>query len=124
MNTKCILAVDDMPTVLSILKTLLRGEFQVFTANSVKIAMGILEKGNVKFDLIFLDVDMPHVSGFEMLEMLKSNPNFQNIPVIMLTGSADPDSVIKAISAGAVDYILKPFTADVLKRKLYTVLKP
>ena len=123
MKTKRILAVDDMAAVLSILKVLLRGEFEVFTTNSVKAALDLLETDKLKFDLVLLDVDMPHVSGFEMLTMLKGNPNFQYLPVIMLTGNADQASVIKAATAGAMDYIVKPFTAEVLKKKLRAALK-
>jgi len=123
MKTKRILAVDDMPAVLDIIKVLLRGEFEVFTTNAVNTAMKLLETDDLKFDLVLLDVDMPHVSGFEMLKMLKGNPNFQDLPVIMLTGNADHDSEIKAAAAGAMDYIVKPFTAEVLKNRLRAALK-
>ena len=123
MEKKRILAVDDMPATLSIIKTLLRAEYEVFTTNSVKTAMKMLETDDLKFDLVLLDVDMPNVSGLEMLRMLKGHPNFRDLPVIMLTGRADQDSVVKAATAGAMDYIVKPFTAEVLKRKLRTALK-
>ena len=123
MNTKRILAVDDMPAVLSIIKVLLRGECQVFTANTVKAAMDMLETDDLQFDLVLLDVDMPGKSGFDMLKMIKDNPKHQNLPIIMVTGNADQDSVVKAATAGIAGYIVKPFTEDVLKKKVRAALK-
>jgi CheY-like chemotaxis protein len=123
MEKKKILVVDDMPPILSMLKLLLRAEYQIFPVSSGKEAMALLERSDMKMDLILLDVDMPAMSGFELLKKLKSDPKLWNLPVIMLTGHADQDTVIRAAQAGATDYIVKPFTEEILKKKLRSLLK-
>lgn len=74
-------------------------------------------------DLIVLDVNMPDMNGFEVLEKLKSDPEFQAIPVIMLTRRDEDETVMKAFSAGAVDYITKPFKVPELATRIMSVLK-
>jgi CheY-like chemotaxis protein len=123
MEKKRILVVDDMPPILSMIKLLLREEFQVFPVNSGAAALELLEASGVIFDLVILDVDMPGISGFELLTRIKSNPITQDIPVVMLTGNADQYSVIRAAKSGAAGYIVKPFTEDILKKKVHSVLK-
>jgi len=123
MEMKRILAVDDMPPILSTLRIFLRGEFHLHPVNSATEAAQLLEKGDLEFDLILLDVDMPVMSGFELLKKIKSNPKLQAVPVVMLTGRVDSNSVLEAISSGAADYIVKPFTEDILKKKIRAVLK-
>ena len=120
---KHILAVDDMSSVLSTLKYMLRTEYQIYAVTSGELAMDFLEKEIVAIDLILLDVDMPGISGLEVLRTLKSHPTLRDIPVIMLTGDATMDTVMMAASVGIIDYIVKPFTEDILKKKLHAAFK-
>jgi two-component system chemotaxis response regulator CheY len=118
---KRILAVDDMPTILNTIKTALRGEFEVFSAVSGQKAMELL--GSAKFDLLLLDVTMPDISGFDVLDHVKEHPELKLMPVILITGNADRESVIRAGKAGAAGYIVKPFSVDTLRSKVREVLE-
>ncbi|MGA2080320.1 MAG: response regulator [Holophaga sp.] len=68
--------------------------------------------------LIVLDVNMPEMDGFEFLRRVKANPDFQPIPVMMLTTESERGKVIQAIKAGAVNYICKPFKPEDLAVKI------
>jgi len=123
MKKKNILAVDDMPPMLSMIRFMLRAEYQIFPASSVKDARALLERTDLQMDLVLLDLDMPVASGFELLQEIKSNPDLQHLPVIMLTGNTEQESVIRAVQAGAIGYIVKPFTEENLKQKIRAALK-
>lgn len=71
-------------------------------------------------DLILLDMRMPGFDGFEVLAALQEAPSLRDVPVIFLTANADRDSLIRAFSSGAVDYIVKPFVADELIARVRT----
>jgi putative two-component system response regulator len=68
----------------------------------------ILEK--IQPDLILLDIEMPGMSGYEVIEILKNEKNTADIPVIFVTAHIDPESEVKGLSMGAIDYITKPFS--------------
>jgi len=74
-------------------------------------------------DLIFLDLMLPDINGFEVCSQIKSDPATQHIPVIMVTGLADKDSKIKGLNAGANDFIAKPFDVMELMIKANNLLK-
>lgn len=102
--------------------SMLRAEFQVLPANSGKNALALLQRNDVPMDLVLLDLDMPIISGFEVLKAIKNDSKLRHLPVIILTRNADQDSVTRAIQSGATAYIVKPFTADIQKQKLRAAL--
>lgn len=103
-----ILAVDDEPDLLLIVKTALTGEgFDVITATNGPDALAMAEDS--KPDLIILDVMMPEMNGFEVLEALRDNETTERIPVIMLTGLSEREKIRDALAAGTDYYIVKPF---------------
>ena len=119
-----ILVVDDIPTNIRILeKKLLKENYTIISANSGKAALEMVEKN--KPDLILLDVMMPHMSGFEVCKILKSNPKTKSIPIIFLTARVESEAIVTGLNAGAVDYVAKPFNhAELLSRiKTHTELK-
>lgn len=73
-------------------------------------------------DVVLLDVKLPDADGFEILQKLRAHPVFKTVPVIMLTGSATRESVIRGLAAGADGYMTKPFEAESLIRAVRTVL--
>jgi putative two-component system response regulator len=73
---------------------------------------------NILPDMILLDVMMPEMNGFEALTKLKQDPRTEDIPVIFLTSSADDDSELNGLSLGAVDYIAKPFSQQLLSKRI------
>ncbi len=102
-----VLVVDDEPRNVKLLSSLLSiNQYKVFQAFNGIEAIKILE--NTDIDLIFMDVMMPVMNGFEACRIIKNKPETRMIPVIMLTALDDSDSKIKGIEAGADDFITKP----------------
>jgi len=113
---KIVFIVDDSDTSLSIAKRALENQYRVLTMSSGVRMFKILEK--VIPDLIILDIQMPEMDGFEVLKILKSKPLYADIPVIFLTSCSDSDIEAKGFEMGAVDFILKPFSALVLLNRI------
>lgn len=106
-SNKKILVVDDSETNLVLLEAILEDEgFGVNIAFSVKEATEILNVN--KPDLILLDLLMPNESGFDLLRKLKSNKDYSDIPVIIVTAFANKENSAMAIDLGAIDIIEKP----------------
>ena len=84
-------------------------------------ALTILEKESI--DLIVADWIMPGMNGLEMLKKIRQREKTKNVPVIMLTGMANEEDVVKAIQAGVTSYIVKPFTIQALEEKIKAALK-
>ena len=118
---KNIFLVDDDPTNLTCGKNALGELYNAFTFNSSQRFFKMLE--NTIPDLILLDVEMPEMSGYEIIKILKSNRKTANIPVIFLTAKNDYDNELEGLSLGAVDYIKKPFSAALLLKRLEIHLK-
>jgi DNA-binding response OmpR family regulator len=78
--------------------------------------------GNFVFDLILLDWNMPNMDGLTFLKTIKADDTFKNIPVIMVTSESEKTRIIEAIKAGAVNYVVKPFSKEVILEKIQTVL--
>jgi two-component system alkaline phosphatase synthesis response regulator PhoP len=122
MADKVILIIDDEKQVCGVIKEGLerRGLFKVITAYNGKD--GIHKARKVKPDLILLDVNMPSMSGFKALELLKEDLKTYHIPVVMLTGQNDEDFRITAASLYCEDYITKPISMVDLKARINAIL--
>jgi len=106
-----ILVVDDKPENLHLLDDALGNQgYQVKGVVSGKMALMVANA--VIPDLILLDVVMPDLNGYQVCQQLKANENTQNIPIIFLSASNNSVDRVKALSAGGVDYINKPFQID------------
>ena len=105
-----IIYVDDVSTSLITLKRRLSGKYEVYPAESSEVLFKTLKL--VTPDIILLDVNMPEVDGYEVIKNLKENIHYANIPVIFFTSNNDRESVLKGLSLGAVDYIIKPFETN------------
>lgn len=111
---KRILLVDDDAVFLWDMREILKEQYQVFVALSVTQAMTLI--GKKKPDLCIIDYDMPVCNGKQMLEMLRSEKKFQNIPVIFLTGISDKAHVMEIVALKPEAYLLKPpVTSELLK---------
>lgn len=108
-----ILCVDDDPTNLRLLLEILGKDHQVFLAPSGERALDFLQFHIP--DLILLDVEMPRMSGYEVIRRIKQDALWREIPVIFLTAQGGPEKEQMAFELGAVDYILKPITAGIVK---------
>lgn len=115
-NKPVVLCVDDEPTNLKFIKEILKNDYQVYLAPSGERALIFLR---LKIpDIILLDVEMPRMSGYDVIRELKGNPVWEGIPVVFLTGLEGRDNEEAAFVLGAVDYILKPISAGVLKARV------
>lgn len=118
---KSILIVDDNRLNIVTARDVLKDDYLLFEAQSAKEAFEILERRLP--DLILLDIVMPEMDGYEMIKKLKASRRFKKIPVIFLTAETDPESEVKGFDLGAVDFIIKPFIAPVMKRRVKTQLE-
>ena len=117
---KKIVIVDDNASNLSIGRNLLRTFYEVYPAPSAAKLFEVLEKTIP--DLVLLDIDMPEMSGYEAIKIMKANPRFKDIPVIFLTAKDDEASEMDGFDLGAADYITKPFSGPLLLRRIGNLL--
>ncbi|WP_027857823.1 chemotaxis response regulator CheY [Marinobacterium jannaschii] len=113
-----ILVVDDFSTMRRIIKNLLRdlGLTNVIEADDGQTALPILKQGGVEF--LITDWNMPGMTGIELIGHVRSDPNMSHIPILMVTAEAKREQIIAAAQAGVNGYVVKPFTAAVLKEKI------
>jgi cyclic di-GMP phosphodiesterase len=111
-----ILAVDDTPENLDVVKGILAPETIVRVAINGMVALKIAQKQSP--DLILLDINMPGMDGYEVCSKLKSDESTAHIPVIFLTAELDSASKQKGLDLGAVDYVTKPISPEVLKESV------
>lgn len=108
-----VLVVDDEPNVLrSLVQYLTLEDFEVETAGNGVEALEKVDSFNP--ELILLDVMMPGMDGFEVLEKVKEKPGHENTPIIMLTAKDQSSDVLKGYQSGATSYLVKPFNLDEL----------
>ncbi|HLA30519.1 MAG TPA: response regulator, partial [Pseudomonas sp.] len=117
-----ILVVDDTPDNLSLMSGLLRGSYKVKLAHSGERALQIVS-GEVKPDLILLDIMMPEMDGYEVLRRLELDPLSRQIPVIFLTAMTAAEDEQIGLDLGAVDYISKPINPAIVLARVNTQLQ-
>lgn len=91
------------------------------TANDGRAALDLLHAQ--AFDLVLLDIMMPELNGYEVLEQMKSSPQLRDVPVIMISALSEIDSVIRCIELGAEDYLSKPFNPTLLRARVGATLE-
>lgn len=117
-----ILVVDDFSTMRRIIKNILLeiGYHNVEEAEDGNVALQKLKAG--KLDFVITDWNMPNMSGLELLTAIRQDAALMAIPVLMVTAEAAKENVISAVQAGVNNYIVKPFTAAVLKERIDLIL--
>jgi putative two-component system response regulator len=111
-----IILVDDNPSNLRTGKNVLSEKYEVYTLMSAAKLFEFL--GDIKPDLILLDIEMPEMNGYEAIKILKAREDTRDIPVIFLTGKTDTDNELEGLSLGAIDYITKPFVPPLLLKRI------
>ncbi|HZS46771.1 MAG TPA: ATP-binding protein [Blastocatellia bacterium] len=111
-----VLVVDDVPDTLAMMKVLLSGECKVTTASSGEMAIDLAKRE--PFDLIFLDIGMPGMDGFEVFTALKQIPSLRRVPIVAMTGFADEASQEKIRKLNFDGALIKPVDVDLLKTAL------
>lgn len=113
-----IMAVDDNLTNLTILKTILEQDYKVIPLPSGEKALEVLKKNIIVPDLILLDIDMPGITGFDVVRELKKDIVLQQIPVILLSAYNDGKMIHEGIELGVDDYVTKPFSTPLLIKRI------
>jgi two-component system, chemotaxis family, chemotaxis protein CheY len=115
-----ILVVDDMLTMRKIVAKNLKelGFTEIVDAADGNLAWTAMEQANPPFALVISDWNMPNCTGLALLKKVRADARFAKIPFVLLTAEAEASQVKEALMSGATNYILKPFTADILKLKL------
>jgi len=113
-----VVIVDDDITNLAVAKNALSGQYNVVTVPSGEKLFTLLDK--VSPTMLVLDIEMPDMDGYSVMKILKSEEKTAQIPVLFLTAKIDPESEIRGLNLGAVDYITKPFSRELLLRRIDT----
>jgi len=113
-----VLVVDDMSTMRRILKNVLRqiGFSDIMEAENGQDALTKLKAGG--FGLVVSDWNMPVMQGIELLRAVRADAELKTLPFLMVTAEAQKENLIEAVQAGVSNYVVKPFTAEVLQGKL------
>lgn len=118
-----ILSVDDS----SVIRKIIRGavevlEYELLEASDGLEGLSVLEEHYKEIELILLDWNMPGMNGFKFLQTIKAHPEFKKIPVMMVTTESEKNNIVKAIQAGAVHYMTKPFAMEELMKRILECL--
>jgi two-component system chemotaxis response regulator CheY len=117
------LIVDDFSTMRRIVRGLLKeiGYNNAEEAEDGSVALNMLK--NAKFDFVVSDINMPVMTGFELLSAIKADDTLKHLPVLMVTAEARKEDIVRAAQDGAAGYIVKPFTKATLEEKVQKIMQ-
>ena len=118
-----ILIVEDHEINRMMLSQIISSEYAVIEAENGKEAMDILEQQAARIALILLDLVMPVMSGYEVLEQIAKNPDYDAIPIIITTNNTSSEDELRTLSSGATEFITKPYQPEILLRRIERILK-
>lgn len=118
-----ILIVDDSEMNRMILSEMLKGEFEILEAENGSACLDMLSRYEMKISLILLDIVMPGMGGFGVLEYMNRNNLIKDIPVIMISGEDSGEVIKRAYEMGVSDYIKRPFDMEVVHRRVLNTIK-
>jgi two-component system, chemotaxis family, chemotaxis protein CheY len=121
--TMNVLVVDDFSTMRRIVKNILKqlGYLNIFEADDGATALEIL--GKQKIDFIISDWNMPQISGLELLKTVRASQDWKDLPFLMVTAEGQKEHVIEAVKHRVNNYIIKPFTPEVLTEKIQKIFE-
>ena len=112
-----ILVVDDSPTIRKFISIALKIKgYEIISASDGMEALELLP--NDKIDLVITDLNMPNIDGFNLIERIRSNENFLNTPIIVMSNLSDSEDIERAMQLGANSYIIKPFDQNNLIKEV------
>jgi two-component system chemotaxis response regulator CheY len=117
------LIVDDFSTMRRIVRGLLKeiGYNNAEEAEDGAVALSMLK--NAKFDFVVSDINMPNMTGFDLLSAIKKDDTLKHLPVLMVTAEARKEDIVRAAQEGAAGYIVKPFTKATLEEKVQKIMQ-
>jgi two-component system chemotaxis response regulator CheY len=120
---KSVLIVEDSATTRAMIRAVIEDMEEDFTALEASTgfeALKLLPQGS--FDLIITDINMPDVNGLELIHFVKTNPNYQHIPMVIVTTERSSEDRERGLALGASAYITKPFTSEQLQEVIARIL--
>lgn len=122
LATTSILIVEDDELNCELLKRRLEEDYHhITTATTGEQALELIKVE--KFDLVLLDIMLPDTNGLLLLDKIKKDPNLNSTQVIMVTANGDREMVLKCNEAGAIDYLIKPYSIAIVKSRIWSCLK-
>lgn len=123
MNRKTILITDDSTALRAMLVSIIEslGDFRIVEAANGFEALRLLPREHV--DLIFTDINMPDINGLELISYLRNNPNYRDIPVVIISTEGSQGDIEKGRLLGANEYVVKPFDCSALKNIIVKYLE-
>jgi len=121
METVRLLIVDDAFTILSLVENLFKKKYDVIKCKSVKEAKEVLEYTTP--DIVVTDLNMPEVSGEDLVVHMKSENRLENIPVVVLSSSDSTNTKLRLLRMGVDDFVQKPFNPEELALRLENILR-
>lgn len=118
-----ILVVDDSMLNRQVVSKILADRYEIVEAENGLQALDMLREKGSEISLVILDIDMPVMDGFTFLSVHRSNPDISYIPVIVTTKNDDEDNEVKALLAGASDFITKPYRSKVIRHRVDAIIK-
>lgn len=122
-SDQCILIVDDSEMNRAILCEMLKDNFDTLEAENGEEALDMLSRYGRRISLVLLDVVMPVMDGFEVLEKMNSKGIIDDIPVIMISSEDSNTFIRTAYEMGVSDYIRRPYDAMIVRRRVYNTIK-
>lgn len=122
-HSKKILVVEDNVINREILCKILEDTYETIQAENGKEALTLLEKHGEEIELILLDIIMPIMDGYTFLSIIKEDPLYSGIPVIIVTLNDSEEDEVKALSRGATDFIRKPYSPQIVKNRVASIIK-
>ena len=118
-----VLVVDDFATMRKIVRNILKqiGFEDITEAEDGNAALRVIKSEPI--GLVVTDWNMPNMSGLDLLKEIRSNSQTASLPVLMVTAEGLKENVMEAVKAGVNNYVVKPFTAEVLQEKIETIFK-
>lgn len=117
------LVVEDDDQIAYLLRFILEREgYRVELAADGRFAQGLIDS-MAPPSLAMLDVMLPHVDGYQLLGMIRARADWQEVPVLMLTAKSQEKDIVRALDAGASDYLVKPFKPDELRARIKRMVK-
>jgi len=118
-----ILVVDDFATMRKVIKNLLRQTGYQNVTEAEDGVVALKELRSQKIDFVISDWNMPNMTGIELLKAVRADSELSSLPFLMVTAESLKDNVLEAVKAGVSNYIVKPFTAEVLNEKIEKIIE-
>lgn len=122
-DRQCVLVVDDSYMNRMILTEMLKSDYEIINASSGEECLEIIEKYGTSIDIILLDIVMPGMDGFEVLNYMNNNNWIEDIPVILISSEDSNQYIRRAYEMGVSDYISRPFDAKVVYQRVLNTIK-